>query len=147
MTAVYDKNGLHFLYPENWALSEEQDEESLCQITLQSPQSGYWELYLYDKQVEPLELATETLRIMKLEYDDLEADQVVERFGEIEAVGFNMDFYCIDFVVTSQIRSFRLKDRVVLLVYQGETREFEGLNLVFQAITTSFLRGQTEAEV
>ena len=54
-----------------------------------------------------------------------------------------MNFYCLDFLVTSQVRALRHGHAVYLLTYQAEDREFDQLADVFRAITASMLAAET----
>lgn len=147
MPAVYDKYGVRFQYPENWSLTEEVGEDDALNVTLQSPTSAFWSLTIYPVELASWEVAQEVLTAMRKEYDPVEADETVETLAGTEMVGYDMDFYCLDFVITSQVRSFRLGRRTALLLFQGEDRDFKALALVFQALATSLLTSQPESSV
>jgi hypothetical protein len=139
MPAVYDKLGVRFLYPENWRVADEELDEWPRSVSVQSPGSGFWSLHVYQAPVDPATIAAEVLQTMKEEYSGLEAIEVTERIGDAEAVGHDMDFCCLDFIVTSHTRSFRLGDLTFLMLCQAENREFEQLAEVFLAMTLSLL--------
>jgi hypothetical protein len=139
MTAVYDKFGVRFLYPENWQITDEEYGEWPHSIAVQSPGSGFWSLHVYLSTVDPAEVAAEVLQTMQEEYSELEAMPVTERIGVADAVGYDMDFCCLDFIITSRTRSFRVGNWTFLMLCQAENREFEQLEDLFSAMTLSLL--------
>ena len=46
-----------------------------------------------------------------------------------------LNFYCLDLLVTTLLIGLQSADMTVLLVYQGENRDFEMLRSVFDAIS------------
>jgi hypothetical protein len=139
MVATYDRHGISFVYPENWQFSEElQGADTHC-VTLQSPGSGFWMLQALHTTKSPELLAAEALRSVKQEYEDVEVARVDEQIEGTQCVGYDLFFYCLDFVVSSRVRSFSLDDRTCLLLWQAEDTEFEKIGPVFAAITASLL--------
>ena len=139
MVATYDRHGICFVYPDNWEFSEEfQDADTHC-VTLQSPGSGFWMLQAFETTKTPVLLAAEALSSIKQEYDDIEVVQVEEEIEGIRAVGYDLLFYCLDFIVSARVRSFSLDTRSFVLLWQAEDKEFEKIAPVFAAITTSLL--------
>jgi hypothetical protein len=145
MPAVYEKLGLRFLYPESWQITDEQFEDWPHTVSVQSPGSAFWSLHVYTADVEPNEAADEVLQAMRREYADLEAESVNESIGSTNAVGYDMDFYCLDFVVASRTRSFTHQGQTFVMLCQAEDREFAELENVFRAMTASLL-GQQESD-
>ena len=47
MPAVYQKLGVKLLYPENWSITDEDDEDWPRTVTLQSRETGFWSLHVY----------------------------------------------------------------------------------------------------
>lgn len=140
MTAVYDQVGVRFLYPENWELADEPESDLPRVTSVTSPSGGFWALHVYEVSADPSELADEVLRSMQQEYDSLESEPVTEQIGPVEAVGYDMEFYVLDFVASAKVRAFRHQDRTYLVLAQAETRDFDKLADVFRAITLSLVR-------
>lgn len=139
MVATYDRHGIRFVYPENWEFSEEfHDADSHC-VTLQSPGSGFWMLQALQTTKSPDLLAAEALRSVKQEYEEVEVARVDEEIEGVRSVGYDLVFYCLDFIVSSSVRSFSLDDRRFLLLWQAEDKEFQKISPVFAAITMSLL--------
>lgn len=139
MPATFDKLGIHFLYPDNWTLAEEQREDLSHCVTVETPGGGYWELRIFSARMNPAKLAAQVLQAMRDEYADLEAQAITEDLDDVRAVGYDMTFFCLDFVVISQIRCLCVGARTFVLTYQAESREFDRQRPVFEAMTHSLL--------
>ena len=64
---------------------------------------------------------------------------VEEEIEGTHSVGYDLLFYCLDFIVSAKVRSFSLDGRTYVLLSQAEDSEFERISPVFSAITTSLL--------
>jgi hypothetical protein len=141
MSATYENFGISFMYPENWEISSASGAQDANQsVTVQSPTSGFWSLDVYRSDSEPQHLADQVRQTMASEYEGLEAQPVSEDVGSAHLVGYDMDFYYLDFVITAQVRSVRVGKRTFVLFCQAESRDFDKLAPVFQAMTVSLLR-------
>lgn len=140
MAATYENFGVRFLYPENWQITDEQSAHARCEVSLQSPAGAFWSLHVYASRTDRQRLMVQVVESMQTEYDSLETRPVVESIGEIDAIGRDMDFFCLDFVVSAKARVFYSRDRTFLVLCQAESRDFENLEPVFQAITVSLLQ-------
>jgi hypothetical protein len=138
-TSTYDKHGLRFLYPQSWEISEDDAQGWPHVLTLQSPESGFWSVHVYSPEEDPVPLVNQVEHAMRQEYDSLEVERASQPFGEHTAVGCNMHFYCLDLLVTSWARALRTREATYLLLWQAESREFEVLLPVFEAMTLSLL--------
>jgi hypothetical protein len=144
MTATYQKHGLQFLYPENWRLSDEGWPELPCSISLESPDgSAFWSVHFYELASDPDEILKNTLDTLRETYPDLEisdcpADSTIPRESGVEAM-----FYCLDFLIRIRLEVVRLDRCLALFWYQAEDRQFEQLEMVFQAIGISLIRHTT----
>jgi hypothetical protein len=140
MPAAYENSEVHFLYPENWSLSEEEGEDWPRSLSLQSPASGFWSLHVFPTRRNAKLAAQEAVSGLREAYEDVESEEVYESLGDTESVGYNLDFIYLDFVVRAEVRSFDVGPRTVVVLCQAESREFEELAQVFRAITLSLLR-------
>jgi hypothetical protein len=141
MPAQYEKLGIRFLYPENWRIEDEDLDEWPRRVSVQSPGGGYWELHVYPSRISPADLSKQVVEAMREVYEDLESEPVTEQMWNVTAQGYDLDFFCLDLLVTSQVRSFYVGARTYVLIYQAENREFEQQRPVFAAITKSLLDG------
>jgi hypothetical protein len=137
MQGKYSKFGVTFLYPEDWSIVDEETNQWPRRVSVQSPNSGFWELQAYPPQYQPDDLARRTLEAFREEYEDVESEPVSEEIMDHAATGFDLDFFCLDLLVTCQVRSFILAGQTLLLIYQAESQEFETRCEVFEAMTRS----------
>ena len=141
-TATYDKSGLNFLYPENWQLVEDSMDEIPRTIVIQSPTGAFWSVDIHPFSVSREELIETVGQAMKEEYPEMESYPVMDAIDGRESVGVDLFFCCLDFVVQSRIRALQEGHATYLLTYQAEDRDFEKLEPVFRAITTSLMRSE-----
>lgn len=141
MSAVYENFGVTFMYPENWQLSDESGDvdAGAKTVTVNSPGGAFWTLNVYEPAIDPQDLADQFRVTMEAEYEGLESIATVEEIGAVKATGYDMDFYCLDFVVSARVRSLRVGKRTYVLSCQAETREFDKLLPVFGAMNYSLL--------
>ena len=145
MPATYDKSGVHFLYPENWALDEQQGADGETLITLTSPGAGLWMLMIAPGRLDPRELSRTAMQTIKQDYTDFEAEPASETIAGTELVGFDINFYCLDLTNTALVRGFRTRAASCVVVCQAEDRDYVSLRAVFRAITTSLLEAERRA--
>jgi hypothetical protein len=141
MVAEFDKAGIAFQYPDNWSLVEESVLDWPRTVSLQSPGGGLWSVMVYGRDTDGGALLQETLGEMRKEYSGLESSAITDQFEETSAVGHEMFFYCLDFLICA--RSLVVKPAggdVLLVLWQAEDRDFANIEPVFRAITISLLR-------
>ncbi len=139
MTAVFENGRIRFLYPENWKMAEEGSADTPT-VTIQSPNSGFWTLLMYTEEYDPDELTHEVVAAMDEEYEALESNPFTLTLGDIELPGYEMYFSCLDLVVSAKTVALRHHDLTLVILWQAESRDFDELELVFQAITQSMLQ-------
>ena len=137
MPREYSNFGVRFSYPEEWAIVDEEHSQWPRRVSVQSPNSGYWELQAYPSSFRPIDLSDQTLEAFREEYEDLDSEPVTEEILDHATTGYDLDFFCMDLLVTCQVRSFSLAGQTILLICQAESREFEMRRDVFEAITRS----------
>ncbi|MDP6445372.1 MAG: hypothetical protein QGG36_30635 [Pirellulaceae bacterium] len=135
MPASFERAGISFQFPDNWKL-QDPDPASLS-VSVESPQGAFWSLDLFPGYHEPTNLAEETLRTIKEEYDEVESQFVQTEVCGEPAVGFDMQFYCLDLLIQSKTRVVEVGGETLVLLFQAEDRDFTSLEQVFHAITAS----------
>lgn len=139
MIAIYDKLDVRFQYPENWEVTDEQAVEWPHAVTIQSPGTAFWSLHIYPLPASPVDLAAEAMRALKDEYKGVHAETIQCELAGCEALGYEMDFSYLDLIVRARVLGISQPGRVFLLLTQAEDSEFEALERVFLAMTTSLL--------
>ena len=142
MTATYHKRGLKFLYPENWKLTDEADTDLPCSITLETPDGGaLWAVHLYELDSDPDEILKATLDTLQETYPDLEITPCATDFPALDGTAVEAMFYCLDFLIRTRLQVIPHREYQLLFWFQAEDREFDKLELIFQALTTSVMQG------
>lgn len=143
MIATFDQAGIRFHYPENWHVTDAAVQDWPRTVSVQSPASGFWQLVVYEGPADPTSLLEETLQQMRSEYPEFESSSIDDQFENSVASGYEMYFYCFDFLVCARALVVRRDDgQVLLFLWQAEDRDFAAAEPVFRAITTSLLREQ-----
>ena len=139
MPAIFDKLGMRFQYPENWKVETDAPASGNQTVSVYSPDGAFWTVMSYRPDADPMELARTALVAMQNEYDELDSEEVSEEIGDVELVGFDLNFYCLDLTNTAWIRAGSNEAKTFLVICQAEDREFEEVLPVFQAMTASLL--------
>ena len=140
MTATYDKLGIHFEYPENWQLDEEEARSTGNTVTVYTPTGGFWSISIQPGEADPQKLVDDALETMRAEYADMDVEPLTEVIEGWPAVGYDMNFYCLDLTNTAQVRSMQTPYGTFVIMAQAEDRDFQQLAPVFNAMTVSLLR-------
>jgi len=140
MTAVYEHAGIRIQYPENWQLRPNVESPDAKSILAESPSGAFWSLEVFSSGMTVEVACAEVLRAMRNEYEEIEVEPTVEVLGEMKAEGYNITFYCLDMLVSARVVGWESRALgTLILQYQAEDREFQRLERVFQAISTSLL--------
>lgn len=139
MPALFNKFGLHFQYPENWTLETDSSAPGRQTVSVYSPGGGFWTVSLAPSDSDPAQLAETALETIKREYDEFDSEQASESISDVELVGYDLNFYCLDLTNTAWIRAGRARSATYLVICQAEDREFDQISPVFRAMTTSLL--------
>jgi hypothetical protein len=139
MTAVFDKLGIRFQYPENWTLETDAAGGGQQTVSVYSPEGAFWTVMRHPANTDLTELAQTALVAMQNEYDELDSEAVSEEIGDVELSGYDLNFYCLDLTNTAWIRVANTEAATFLLICQAEDREFEQVSPVFQAMMASLL--------
>ena len=135
MTAVYEKPGVRFLYPENWELDNRDEESWPWSVSVHSPDGAESLPVDLDKMTD------ETLDAVREEFSEsfFEHDPASEEINGQTAHGYDINFFYLDFLIQSKLRSFPLGPSGCVVLYQAEQRDFDRLERVFQAITARLI--------
>ena len=147
MPAEFNKLGILFQYPDNWALDEEDALAGQKSVTVYSPGGAFWSISVHPRSVDPATLAKAAVDAMKADYEELEIEETRETMAGREMIGYDLNFFYLDFTNTATIRCIRTDQATYTIWCQAEDREFERIRGVFHAITTSFLNGLKPAKV
>lgn len=140
MPATYSKHGLQFLYPENWQIKDQRDDELPFQVSLETPTGGMWSLNMFSATEDAEAVLDGAIAAMKTQYEDVEFSLAERDFEEFESRGVDANFFCLDFLVTAKIRAIQTDAFLLLVWFQAESRDFDSQHDVFRAVTQSLLQ-------
>lgn len=140
MPAIYQNLGVRFLYPENWSITDEDDEGWPRTVTVQSPETGFWSLHVYPARHETQAGIDELITAIQDEFGEVEVLPAKETFGDSDTTGVDLAFFYLDLLVEAKIRCIKTPSATLIWLYQAESREFEKSEPVFQAMAVSMLR-------
>ncbi len=131
--------GISFQYPDNWSLHEEENEGRHGSVTIYSPSGAFLSVGVYPRAIKPLDLARGAVDGILEEYADVDVEEVQQEVLGQKLVGFDINFFFMDFVNTARVRCLRTRDATYSVFCQAEDRDFERLAAVFDAVTASLL--------
>ena len=139
MPNEFHRLGIHFQYPENWTLDEEDAVAGRDSVTVYSPGGSFWSLAIHSRSADPRQLAEAVVDAMKQEYKELEVEEISESVADHELLGYDLSFYYLDLTNTAHVRCVRADRHTLTIFCQAEDREFNQISAVFQAMTVSLL--------
>lgn len=141
MPARFEKLGICFQYPDNWTLDEEDALAGGKSVTVYSPGGAFWSVAVHPPSADLARLARAAVDAMREQYPEIEDEEVREAWAGREMIGYDLNFYCLDLTNTAQVRCLRTARRTYTIFCQAEDREYEQIQTVFRAMTTSLLSG------
>ena len=126
-------------YPENWKLVESSS-DAAQQFSIESPNSCVWDLYRFEDADTSEQWLQSFIDTFAEQYDIFEQEPIQFELGDQSIDAVEANFYCLNLLISAYIFEMPSEDssrRVIM--YQGESREFEDNLTVFHAITMSYL--------
>ena len=140
MPAIFSRWGVRFAYPENWELDHPELEGGEA-VSVASPSGAFWSLSIHSSDTSAEAAAEAILAGLEATYPGLDVEQIEEQLEEYTAVGYDVDFVCLDHINSAQVRVVSSPRGTLAMLWQAEDRDWTQLHQVFAAITTSLLRG------
>lgn len=123
MAGQFDDHGIRFRYPADWELEDESNDER-TNLTLTAPDGVAFAIVSLDAtRPDPKAEADQALAAMREEYPTLEDRARTETIDGHEAIGYDAEFFSLDFVNTFSVRSFRTPRRTVVVFTQWSDAE------------------------
>lgn len=138
MALDYDAQGIRFKYPENWEVITDGGPGWPRAVSVHSPAGAFWSI---NQDQRPAEGFLEQIAdAIAGEYEDVERSSIQRRVGDRVLEGLELHFFCLDMLVIANL--LELPDSALRTVFQfqAESREFEQLGPVFEAISLSFIQ-------
>ncbi len=121
----------------------ENQQPGCCEVHLSTPSGAFWSVMVIDDQIDPNQVLLEQEKQVRSEFESVESSPHNGYLGELPAKGHDLYFYCLDFLVAMKSRWVEAGENKLVITFQAENREFEQLEPVFMAITTSMLKNLT----
>ena len=137
MTGTYENQGVRFLYPENWTVADEDLSGIPWSVSVGKAGGAFWSVHVYPPGQPGDALAREALEAMQAEYEGLEWREFTEEWERGPVRGYDLDFYCLDLVITARILVVEDVTHTFVMLWQAENRDFDELLDVFRAISIS----------
>jgi len=139
MPRTFEKLGVSFSYPDNWLL-EEEDIEGGRAVSVSSPEGAFWWLAMFQDSPPLPEVARAVVEGLRQQYSDIDIEVILgEVIADQELIGYDVNFYCLDLLSTARVRGFETTTGTYVMLWQAEDREFEQIQPIFRAITTSLI--------
>jgi hypothetical protein len=144
MTRIHHGPGIQCIYPENWQLTEDSEDQTVIGFTLQSPNTAFMTVFRHSHAMAPADAIDQMKEVLSAEYDEVDFQEIGLDQLELpnppeELVAGDVSFYYLDLIVTARLVAFTAKANSFLVHFQAEDREFESLKRVFQAMLISML--------
>ncbi len=139
MPARFEGLGLQFQYPDNWTLDDSDALLGRKSVTVYSPGGAFWSVAVHFGPVDAAKLSQAVVDTMRQEYAALESEEVSEIIAGHELSGYDLNFYYLDLTNTAQIRCLHLGHASYTIFCQADDREFQQIERVLQAISTSLV--------
>ena len=140
MATEFNRLGFRFLYPENWKLEVDETTGWPRSVSVYSPSGAMWSVTADSVPVEDLQ--ERIADAICAEYEEVEREPIERLVGDAKLKGIELSFYCLDFLVVAQVLACPGTDRPTVILLQGESRDFEALGQVFDAISFSYLQAR-----
>lgn len=137
----FEKLGVAFEYPDAWSLDVDTDVAGQSGITVAAPGGAFWTVCTYGDEVDPDRCTAAVAEQMRREYSDLDVDAADDEIAGRRLSGYDFNFTCLDLTNTASVRSLAHAGRVHVVFCQAEDGEWERVSPVFEAMTTSLVRG------
>ena len=134
---TFERDGISFRYPANWAADVEESEDGGWAVTVTSPETAFVTVSLRPDAGDPAELADQTLAALKAEYKELDADDAVETIAGRVAIGHDVDFLTLDTPITCRTRSLDTLAGPLLVLVQVSEYDRDANDPVLRVIVAS----------
>lgn len=133
----FERDGVSFRYPANWAAEVEESDEGGWAVTVGSPATAFLVVSLRPDARDPADLADQTVDALRGEYEELDAENRLETIAGQPSVGYDVDFITVDTPVTCRVRALDAPTGPLLLMAQVSDYDRERHDPVLRAMVAS----------
>ncbi len=136
MPVLFRENGIRLLFPDDWQLTREESPTGWT-LFLQSPETSFFLLTFDGDMPEVGLVATTALEALRVDYPELEAEEVVESLAGQPAQGHQIRFFSLDLTNSCATRCFYSDSGTIFVMWQANDLELETMEPILQAICAS----------
>lgn len=137
MPQQYEGIGVSVMYPDGWSIEEDTTDND--SVSFESPLGAFMTLTRYEG-VSSVDAVEKAQQVMVAEYDEVESETLERTIAGRELTGIALRFVYLDFLIVAELLSFSLGGSSYLVQIQGEDRDLDQLQPVFQAMLTSLFQ-------
>jgi hypothetical protein len=137
MPQTYIGLGVSVMYPDGWKIEEDATEEN--SVSFESPLGAFLTVTRYP-ELDFSDAVEKAHQVMLAEYDEVESEEFSRTVADREFEVTALRFVYLDFLIVAELFSFQLRGSTYLVQIQGEDRDIEKLQPVFQAMLTSLFQ-------
>ena len=137
MPLHYNGLGVSVMYPDGWKIEEDGTEEN--SVSFESPLGAFLTITRYAELDFP-DAVEKAHQVMMAEYGEVESEEFSRTIVGREFNVTALRFVYLDFLIVAELFSFLLSGSTYLVQIQGEDRDVEKLQPVFQAMLTSLFQ-------
>ncbi len=135
---TFERDGISFRYPADWAVEVADDAEGGgWTVTVSSPDTAFFLASLQPEAADGGELSDQTLATLKSEYQEFDAEEVMETICGLPAIGFNADFLTVDTATSCRVRALDTFAGPLLLLAQVSDFDRDRNDPLLRAIVKS----------
>jgi hypothetical protein len=136
MHQMFCAHGLRFLYPDDWSLNEQTDQQEVT-VTVAGPHTSFWSISLYYERPPTESVMAAALDAFRNEYENLDLYPAQAALCERPTVAYDLDFVCLELINSAFLRAFRTGQFTALVLYQGTDQELDETRDILEAISRS----------
>ncbi len=138
MDQTFSAYGLKFSYPADWEV-EESREPGRFSVTVSSPATAFWTLYIDFDSPDPEEMLEGAINAYREEYEELDLYESSAAVAAFPTLARDLDFVCHELLNVARIRVFETEDFTAAVVYQLHDKELEENGAALDAVTRSLM--------
>jgi hypothetical protein len=139
MPQSYEGLGIALMYPDGWKVDIAEDGREDSGVSFESPCGAFISITRY-AAADAESALRNAQEVMESEYEEVETEEFTKNIANFEFHVVEQRFVYLDFIIVSQLLSFKIEDRTYLVQIQGEDRDIDNLQMVFDAMLTSIFR-------
>ena len=137
MPLNYNGLGVSVMYPDGWKIEEDGTEEN--SVSFESPLGAFLTITRYP-ELDFSDAVEKAHQVMLAEYDEVESEEFSRTIADREFHVTALRFVYLDFLIVAELFRFLMGGSTYLVQIQGEDRDIEKLQPVFQAMLTSLFQ-------